>query len=1604
MWTQADVRIKHQAGRHDQKTHTPKKYGIVSSTLPTEAEPFRNELLGYGDDRERLILVDSQGNVLDRVVGTEGEEVATSSNLRLRDSNEKLTSHHNHPWDAPPSQGDVLRLGLEPGLSDIYVHSSEASYHVAPGVDRDTLYRATRSAFGSAHNAELDKLLFGTIPATDETREAVRRRMHVATSQVALEQLAGDGVIYYQVYRPTKSRSKACDCAFKTSPWQAIRLYRLAGIQLKQEGGLPDSIAALADGTTGYEAEIRTAWDAYKLDPTPKKAEEFIDYLMVISGVMWPEVMAAVLGIAVDELTVDQQQVLQDALDEHHAYMRESLLPDITRYQQLGKLDSLDYRTIVLYAGALWQFGNLATVMFDGTKLRDLADLFMFAGPNDSETCTGERGCQSHANRVYTVAQILTEEIIPGRMRCLTNCRHFLLPLASPLKGVKHQMGRHDQRTHTPEAYRGRGVVPEKPGPKPYVPERVRELMDPDSDTNTQAAKDWNDLSHADRMKLADPDAMDRGMAENLRRYREEVEIPHDLKGQKLTTKTYDQVAVNTQARIDSLQGALTPVTEAQLREYADTHMRKAVEQGLKDKSLKMDAGQLDDMMAKNIDKLAHQEIEARKRQLGDHGIRHVVGNIRAVDAMLDDPDLPATTGLQRMMALQTMVDHDMGYTVGVVAKSIPATEYHPQYSEKYAKAQGYEKLFGAGEAKEMTRMVREHAETDLDWKGDTLMSVVRTADNTALFNREKLPALFYDVPGATDELYKLQLAQVGGTGKQVTPKVQENLRKLVEDSGIDDRHKAELLMAVDEVSPYTGKFSLGMAAGEIEGYDYANGVMGIKVVGKPERELLNGLFDLGDRQFDKFAEAYDTTGNPSVGGLDFSKGGKKVLHIDYEEPTRKATGTLATMYDDSVRPDIRQASRQAGPVSTLTDRERAWPMIQANVKGKLTAGEMAEFERRFKAGTLDDMPLTERERSYLTKLKDMLKHQAGQHDQSTHTPKRYGRGKRINSERSRELAKQCDPQKKECYTNAFTSLALAGENAKYVEGYTVDNEIGFPFEHGWIETEDEILDPTLIMLDDDLAARYTYFPANEWTHNEVFDEFDAAGSATLPLADMRDPKQQEAFQAAMSHLGFKTKHLAGRDDQRSHGYRYGVGVTMSHLQRQQATMTVEQWNGYKRGAAERLAQLMHIPVVKVLKHLPGQHDQKTHTPKKYGGGAPEGLADHVAEAFDELLGAQPDAKSYNVLSQGEFNARYGSEFGNLVGETAAVTTDDDEIYVAEGNESFGVHELVHATGFMNDGVGTYINEGVTQAATEIIAKSAGVEVAITYQREVEHVRKYLMPATGLSEEEFYRGYARADDKGEFLVDAVWMAHGDEFSNADDWGTDPKAAMYNSIPWTVGSGYQPHLYYLVDELHVTVKHLPGQHDQSTHTPKKYAKGAGRVWGGEQVDAKPTVSKLRTGAVGEDIAMRALGDMLGAEFQTVNVGLNNAPIDVVGNHTAVEVKTGLASNGKTAQHWRATIGQPGRVEREVIAQMTADEKRVHHARKRKAIMDRKVMMLADISKEAGAPIRGMTVGVILAPDGSRGDVFVVSGFHQRLPWKDYATDRYYLGTYKAGEVD
>lgn len=176
-------------------------------------------------------------------------------------------------------------------------------------------------------------------------------------------------------------------------------------------------------------------------------------------------------------------------------------------------------------------------------------------------------------------------------------------------------------------------------------------------------------------------------------------------------------------------------------------------------------------------------------------------------------------------------------------------------------------------------------------------------------------------------------------------------------------------------------------------------------------------------------------------------------------------------------------------------------------------------------------------------------------------------------------------------------------------------------------------------------------------------------------------------------------------------------------------------------------------------------------------------------------------------------------------------------------------------------------------------------------------------------------------------------------------------------------------------------------------------GGGKVWGGsqEQFDGEK-VSKLQTGEIGEQLAETMLEEQFGVEFRTLNEGINNAPIDVAGDHMAVEVKTGLTTNGATAQHWRATLGQFGKGERERVSKLSKPEKKEYLAFRRQQIMERKYSTVAKMSNMLGEPVKPFTVGVILTPDGSKGDVFMVPDFHLRLTWKNYATDEFYIGTY------
>lgn len=173
----------------------------------------------------------------------------------------------------------------------------------------------------------------------------------------------------------------------------------------------------------------------------------------------------------------------------------------------------------------------------------------------------------------------------------------------------------------------------------------------------------------------------------------------------------------------------------------------------------------------------------------------------------------------------------------------------------------------------------------------------------------------------------------------------------------------------------------------------------------------------------------------------------------------------------------------------------------------------------------------------------------------------------------------------------------------------------------------------------------------------------------------------------------------------------------------------------------------------------------------------------------------------------------------------------------------------------------------------------------------------------------------------------------------------------------------------------------------------------RAWVGHQIATTEKLSKLETGALGEQIITDYMKSIGIGDAQSLNVKGNNFPIDLAGDHTLVEVKTGLVSNSASAQQWRATIGQPGKSEREWLATASAAEKRDWNAAKAQEILDRKVAALSSLEKERGVKLTGKTMAVIIDPDRKSADIFVFDGFHSRIGWNSAQAKAGYVKTVK-----
>lgn len=171
----------------------------------------------------------------------------------------------------------------------------------------------------------------------------------------------------------------------------------------------------------------------------------------------------------------------------------------------------------------------------------------------------------------------------------------------------------------------------------------------------------------------------------------------------------------------------------------------------------------------------------------------------------------------------------------------------------------------------------------------------------------------------------------------------------------------------------------------------------------------------------------------------------------------------------------------------------------------------------------------------------------------------------------------------------------------------------------------------------------------------------------------------------------------------------------------------------------------------------------------------------------------------------------------------------------------------------------------------------------------------------------------------------------------------------------------------------------------------------RVFSGKPVPLKNPPSKSETGKIGEKIALEWLRKNGMKDAHHLNTKLSNFPVDMIGDHQLIEVKTGIVSS--TMQKWRATIGEPGEQEKAWLKTISPEEKKAWNKKKYAAIMARKNKMVAEYSKKLGKKIKGKTLTLIVNTDTRTYDLFMFDGFHHIITWKSEQAKQGYVGTFK-----
>lgn len=237
-----------------------------------------------------------------------------------------------------------------------------------------------------------------------------------------------------------------------------------------------------------------------------------------------------------------------------------------------------------------------------------------------------------------------------------------------------------------------------------------------------------------------------------------------------------------------------------------------------------------------NVRTLCYQDRVASENLLGDHGIRHLVQhNITMTEKMFDELSRHGqeVKAIDRLIAHQVMIDHDIGYAMDPVRAQINTGDFsadkgHNVLSAKFARQRAsaaenpFAKVFSEEHQRTIHQGILEHDsstvafrlhDTSTEGRRQNVFSAIHAADNSHAFE-DKLPELLYTHP--TTLKYMRLMKSAGEIGDQ---ELLENLKirlvkEITEHEGYSEDDKEALVHTVKSLTKKSYAFSVGRICG----------------------------------------------------------------------------------------------------------------------------------------------------------------------------------------------------------------------------------------------------------------------------------------------------------------------------------------------------------------------------------------------------------------------------------------------------------------------------------------------------------------------------------------------------------------------------------------------------------------------------------------------------------------------------------------------------------------------------------------------------------------------------------------------------------------------